>query len=219
MSEKKKLKTGTEEIVLNDNRRINVFQLEDRVRIANGYYCNNDLDRIVIPDVNNDKTMGFFGIVQRIRYKGHFIEGLYKDFDFEKDTILYITPEIGFNSDLNEFLDDGIDLNANDVVNYTVHGDDEGDRIFERSRSYNHNWFSVLNPQNHGVGFLIPDNIQSNIEDVSLNDEIILIQSTCEIFLSQSKYFYNRMYYEFLQVNRKFRKKCLLDALNNNINV
>jgi len=214
-------KNSAKKIKIEQRGRSNYFQIGDKVRIAHGLKCNDrnwlNRDLHFVPETNRDKTIGVIGIVKKITHMGSNIEHIHASLDnTDVPAELYIQPcppgIINTNSDINSCLENGlIIIESWDVVNYSVHGDQEGDRIFEQSRSQDLTWFDTVNRRSSGI---IPNNIWANMDDISSSVELkAKILSTSDIFRTQAKYFYNRLFYDFLEVNRKYRKQKLVEAL------
>jgi len=178
-----------------------LFRPGDMVRIAHGkFMVMDDLSLHTPPDADSDPTIGAFGKVEFVKNSDGEDT---KDYNEDDPPFLVIRFEQEWEPRVRSYysLRDVMDIEAGDVVNYTVLGEEDGDKLYEKSRDRNLDFYDTFKSQ------MIPDDFRNYALEHCDDD------STSEMFLRFKEHeldrltisIYTEMYNELIKLNRKFR--------------
>jgi hypothetical protein len=179
-----------------------LFRLGDRVRIAHGIFMLMHEHSLETPmDANSDPTIGAFGTIVSTEVNGEDS----KHYNEEDHPILSVQFEQEWDPRLkNRFVglaDVMHKIQAGDVINYTLLGEEEGNKLFEITKDRNLLFYESL------TSSVIPYDYQNyaiHFCDDDFSSENFLEMKESEL-QRHSTIVYTEMYKELIKVNRRFR--------------
>ena len=130
-----------------EERHNQLFRLGDRVRIAHGILIGEmDTNHLNTPmDVDSDPTIGVFGTI--VSYKFSTPDDDYKDYNENDPPVLSVKFEEEWHPMLKcrYCLSDVMHgIEAADVINYTVLGEEDGNKLYDKTRDRNLLFYEAL---------------------------------------------------------------------------
>jgi hypothetical protein len=185
-----------------EQRHCMLFRPGDRVRIAHGILMRMDTNWLSTPmDADMDPTIGAFGTIFTLEFHGSQDS---KSYDEDDPSILSIQfeqdwdPRLMSRYGLREIM---YNIEAGDVINYTVLGEEDGNKLYDKTRDRNLEFYKALKysviPYDYQVYAL-------KFCDKDGSSEYYLSMKDAE-FSRHSIIVYAEMYNELIKVNRRFR--------------
>ena len=190
-----------------DNEVI-MFQKGNRIRIA--HFRNNDQNYCFPSNNASERSVsnliGDFGTIYKIYPKGKP--------KLQIDSVEKASKEINFLVKLEEpFCDsqfDGIiDVRSEDVVNYSLLGDEDGNACFQRTRSLEMPFKNILTKKDSILNSQFIENLEECSE--AQKKEVELVTS---IFREQAESFYDRLLQMQTEICHKIREQTHTAVLN-----